>query len=123
MNKFATISEDFNKLDSERTGKLKLFVYDEDEGQPYFHIIGFGEDSNKDVCVRIDVPEYRFNDENHSKFTDDEKEIFIKFITGNGDLNVQRWKAARALWNGYQQTSYTKWKVMPTECPDYTLLK
>lgn len=83
--------------------KRMLYVYDNEGPNPHCHILGLGKDGRKEVCVRLDKAEYFCHRSKTSKFTRDEKEIFIKFITSKDSLGIVRWKWAASTWNGFAQ--------------------
>ena len=99
--------------------KKVLYVYENEGHYPHSHIVGLGKDSNKEVCVRLDKAEYFCHGVKQSKFTPDEKKMFISFITSKDSFGTVRWNWAAATWNGFAQDNENMNSINIKKCPNY----
>ena len=102
--------------------KRQLYVYENEGNYPHCHIVGLGSDGRKEVCVRLDVPEYFSHGTKKEKFTGKEKELFIKFINSKDSFGTIRWNWVAATWNGFAQDNENMQSIKIRTVPNYNKL-
>lgn len=101
--------------------KRKVFVYENEGRNPHCHYID--SESNREICVRLDKPEYFNHGGKQMKFTSDEKKTFIKFMKHKNSFNIETWKWCASTWNGFAQDNEDMELIKINKIPDYSLLE
>ena len=117
-------AEDFMNTNCHLTdkSKRKIYVYENEGRIPHCHYID--SSSNREVCVRLDKPEYFTHGGKQTKLTADEKAAFIKFMSWNNSLGVSTWAWCASTWNGFaQEEDSDMWMITIKNIPDYNKLK
>lgn len=86
--------------------------------------IKFITEEEHEVYICLDEPNEFFYENDHKIFTINEKEIFIKFITGNDKrTGLNRWCILKIKWNNFASKYENMERSHNNEMPDYNLLK
>lgn len=100
----------------------KVYVYGDEGPVPHCHVVGLGSDGSKEVCVRLDTPEYFCHGDMRSIFTENEKQLFVKFVNMINKFNVRHWDWLISTWNGMCQEYTSMKKIHIKKIPDYSKL-
>lgn len=102
--------------------KRKLYVYGNEGFYPHCHYID--KDSNREICVRLDKPEYFCHGGKQQTFTSKEKEMFIQFMKYiPKDQKETTWEWCKRTWNGFVEDSDDNMDIITLKnAPDYTKL-
>lgn len=105
--------------------RRKVYVYESEGNVPHCHVVGLGSDGKKEVCVRLDKPEYFCHGVKQDKFTSDERKLFVRFMNrtsaNEDEIEFSNWVAAVRAWNRYYPNNQIKielipnYKILPTE--------
>ena len=102
--------------------KRKIYVYENEGRVPHCHYVDSA--TGREICVRLDKPEYFTHGGKQTKFTSKEKETFIAFMQWNNSLGVNTWAWCVSTWNGFAEEDDSNMeKITIKNIPDYSKLK
>lgn len=102
--------------------KRRVYVYSNEGHIPHCHYID--KEKNREICVRLDKPEYFTHGGKQTKFTKDEKDTFIRFMNWKNTYNMVTWNWCATTWNGFAEEDDSNMDIIKTKkIPDYSELE
>lgn len=105
------------KLKKFKTTEVKVYLRDEGDFKPHFHVIG--DDGKYESCVRIDTNEYFLHKPNHIKMINKDLESLDSALRKARDNGITNWEYGKQKWN---RTHYKHPIPDGVVQPDYTTL-
>lgn len=103
------------------TSKKKIYVYSNEGRIPHCHYVD--QSTGREICVRLDKPEYFSHGSKNNMFTVDEKKTFVMFMSWIPDgYKENTWMWCKRTWNGFAQEDNNMNIINTTTIPDYTKL-